>query len=120
MKKYWYLFIINLLFTFIYACDGPQMSFDVYNNTDEKIIIYSKATGAFPLKRTEVNAKQRGEHFAGGISVKKEKPSEFFEYLRITKENGDVLYDLRGEALDNAFIVVEETDSFILYRMDVN
>ena len=119
MKKYWYLFIINLLFAFIYACEGPQLSFDVYNNTDEKIIIYSKPT-RHTVKRTEVNAKQRVENFSGGLRAKKYKPSRFFEYIRITKENGDVLYDLRGEALDNAFIVVEETDSFILYRMDVN
>ena len=105
----------------IYRGDGPQHSFDIYNNTNKTIIVdYREDISGYTDRRFEVGPRQKKEDFAGGFRIKKRKASYFFEYIKITKEDGAVLFDLRGEALDTHFKKVKETASFIHYRLDVN
>ncbi len=50
----------------------------------------------------------------------KKRVSELLNYLIIKDSNGAEILNLRGEALDAAFKVVEEDEYFITYRLDVN
>ena len=122
-KNLYFTSIFYLLSTVlcIYRGDGPGHSFDIYNNTNETIIIdYREDVSGYTDERFEVGPHQKKEHFSGGFSNEKRKASYFVEYIKVTKVDGTVLFDLRGEALDTHFKKVKETESFILYRLDVN
>ena len=122
-KNLYFMSIFCLLIAFqcIGCLEGPGHSFDVYNNRNETIIIdYRRDVSNQTNKRFEVGPHQKKEHFTGGFRRKKRKPSEFLDYVKVTEEDGTVLFDIHGEALDVAFKVVEEAEYFILYRLDVN
>ena len=50
----------------------------------------------------------------------KKRVSELLNYLIIKDSSGAEILNLRGEALDAAFKVVEEDEYSITYRLDVN
>ena len=122
-KNLYFMSIFCLLSTVlcIYRGDGPQHSFDIYNNRNEKIIVdYRRDVSNQTDKRFEVGPHQKREGFTGTFSNEKRKASYFFEYIKVTKVDGTTLLDLKGEALDVAFKVGEEGEYFIDYRLDVN
>ena len=122
-KNLYFTSIFCLLSTVlcIYRGDGPGHSFDIYNNTNETIIVdYREDVSGYTDERFEVGPHQKKEHFSGGFSNEKRKTSYFFEYIKITQKDGTTLLDLKGEALDVHFKVVEEGEYFIDYRLDVN
>ncbi len=108
-----------LLTSFRCIGDGPFNWYEVYNHTSKTINVEVEIIGR-GIKRFKVLSQQNDGRGFGGFSIKKKKPSEEAKYVKITKENGTVLFDLRGEALDTHFKKVKETESFILYRLDVN
>ncbi len=115
------IFCLLIAFQCIGCLEGPRHSFDVYNNRNETIIVdYREDFSGYTDERFEVGPHQKREHFTGGFSLKKEKASYFFEYIKVTKVDGTTLLDLKGEALDVAFKVGEEGEGHIDYRLDVN
>ncbi len=120
-KNLYFMSIFCLLIAFQCIGEGPGHSFDIYNNTNETIIVdYREDVSGYTDERFEVGPHQKKEHFTGGFRSKKRKASYFLDYVKVTKVDGTTLLDLRGETLDVAFKVVEEAEYFILYRLDVN
>ena len=123
MKK---IFKIFLLFLILLALNlGCPIEYTVetfvYNMRRETIEICTQGVlsrSSEPLcSKIEPNDKRHGidPHLKS-----KSRVSEIIDYM-IVKDNNDVeLLNLRGEALDRAFRIVEETDHHILYRLDVN
>ena len=115
------IFCLLIAFQCIGCLEGPGHSFDVYNNTNETIIIdYRPDVSNQTDRRFEVGPHQKREGFTGTFSNEKRKASYFLDYVKVTKVDGTTLLDLKGEALDVAFKVVEEGEYFIDYRLDVN
>ena len=123
MKKN--VLFLNILFLFFFNCpaDGPENWFYIYNNTLENINVEAKPISLKVKSFTILpgqNSSQNDESLIGGFGAKKYKPSEYIEYIKITKQDDTILYNLEGNDLDTTFKIDSETDSFILYRLDVN
>ncbi len=119
-KNLYFMSIFCLLSTVlcIYRGDGPFNSFRIYNNRSATINVEVEVI-AHGVSRFTIPPGPDYKIF-GGFSTKKKKPSEEARYVKITEEDGTVLFDLRGEALDIHFKKVEEESSFNTYRLDVN
>ena len=113
------IFCLISTFLCIYRGDGPSSWFEVYNHTSKTINVEVEII-AVGIKRFKVLSQQNDGQGFGGFNSTKRKPSEYAEYVKISKEDGTVLFELRGEDLDAAFKVVEETASSIDYRLEVN
>ena len=112
--------IFLCLFFFKCPADGPANGFDISNQTSNQIVVIGKRVPPNDyVKEVQIAPEQKG-NFSYLFSNKKRKPSYFYEYLKVTKEDDTVLLDLRGNDLDTSFEVESETDSEIIYRMDVN
>ena len=104
----------------IYRGDGPFNSFRIYNNRSATINVEVEKVIAHGVSRFTIPPGPDYKSFAG-FGIKKYKPSEYAKYVKITEEDGTVLFDLRDEALDIYFKkVVEEDSAFNTYRLDVN
>ena len=113
------IFCLISTFLCIYRGDGPSSWFEVYNHTSKTINVEVEII-AVGIKRFKVLSQQNDGQGFGGFNIKKNKPSEEAKYVKISKEDGTVLFDLKGEALDNAFKLIKETESSITYRFEVN
>ena len=71
----------------------------------------------FSCRRIELGAK---DHDINPHLDSKKRVSELLNYMIIKDSSGAEILNLRGEALDAAFKVVEEDEYFITYRLDVN
>ena len=121
--------ILILLFFSISLCLNIGCPFDkeftvetlIYNMRSEIIEVCTEgkiSNSPNPLcSRVEPGQKNHG---VDAHQESKLKVSELIDYMIVKDVNNIEILNLRGEALDNAFRVEEETDSLIVYRLDVN
>ena len=105
-----------------FTCIGEDITrVNIYNYKSGLISIHYKKSFYDDLGIPEkiININPNSMSFISDSGKAKPISKSLF-YVVVKNTNSNEILNLSGEALDNAFRVEEETDSLIVYRMDVN